>query len=225
VFKKVGWHKGVDLSPYPKGPDGKSIRCTVVEATPKLPDYYLSKIIYWICEPTDDFPAVDIRYEQYDPEGNLWKIYTRYWEYMDTYSPYTDHKPYYVNGGTGRYARGWRRCWHTQECVHDIQIDHHSYLYFYFWMVPYEKKDAVIKESWLTPEYATTEEDVTPEEFKAIMKKFPLYDALRPLLPERPPLWPDKFPETRKINADHLKRPWNQATLAREREIRAKYAQ
>ena len=152
VFETVGWHEPrLDLSPYPKGPDGKSIKCTVVKATPKLPDYYLSQIIYWICEPTEDFPAVDIRYEQYDPEGNLWKIYWRYWQYVDTLSPYTDHKPYYVNGGSGKYANGWRRVWHTQECIHDIQIDHSTYLYFYYWMIPFAKQDKEIREEWLAP--------------------------------------------------------------------------
>lgn len=224
VFDKMGFHKGVDLTPYPKGPDGKAIKCTVVEATPKLPDYYLGKIITWECEPTEDFPCVDIRQEQYDPEGKLWKIRTRYWEYVDQYSPYMDHQPYYVMGGAGKYAKGWRRVWHTMEWVWDIQIDHRTYYHFFYWAIPWEKFDEVIKDEWETPEFMTSETKVMPQELRKYQETFPKYEELMPLLPQRQPLWPDKFPEARKINPDHLSTPAHQEVLKREKEIKAKYS-
>ncbi len=223
VFETVGWHKGVDLTPYPKGPDGVSIKCTVVEATPKLPDYYLSKIITWECEPTEDFPCVDIRQEHYDPEGKLWKIRTRYWEYVDQYGPLMK-VPTYVNGGAGKYARGWRRVWHTLEWVWDTQIDHRTYYHFFGWWMPFEKSDEYIKDEWQAPEFMTNEADVLPSELTKWEEKIPMYEKMRPLLPQRQPLWVEKFPESRKFNEDILKRPWCQGVLKREQEIRAKYA-
>ena len=58
---------GDGMNPYRE--DG-GLECWVVKVTPKDPKYYLGYMIYWIEKRT----KLELRAEQYDREGNFWRI-------------------------------------------------------------------------------------------------------------------------------------------------------
>jgi hypothetical protein len=72
---------GDGTNPYRE--DG-GVECWVVKTTPKDPKYYLGYMLHWIEKRT----KLELRQEQYDHEGNLWRI-----EFVTTYKPYrSDYK-------------------------------------------------------------------------------------------------------------------------------------
>jgi len=102
------------VAPLPKG----GISCWVVLSVNRKPKYYFPKRITWF----DKKNLVFVREEQYDFNGNLWKIYETAWGYFDRYKVKSAHK--YVNPkyGTGYvpYATpSLRNIW-------DLKINHRT---------------------------------------------------------------------------------------------------
>jgi len=207
---------GIPLK-VPKAP----IRCVVVEAKPKLPDYYLSKIITWFTRPTKNYPCVDLREEHYDPEGFLWRIRSRYWSYAPKNRMIIDPDMPPIVWGRKTKAYAFPRIFHHLEYIWDITIDHRTIYHFDFEPYRWEWQDKIHPIKIFFPESMTEERDFVPKRFIDQDKRWPMYEDIRPLLPERHPLLLDRFPEHRPIKKELLGRDYIKKVLAREKANKA----
>lgn len=198
--QELGWDKYF-WSSVPEKP----IECYVVEATSKLPDYYISRRILWIDK--DEYFVV--REEQFDRKGSLWKILSNYsgpdrigdppyvfhYEKPDSIPVYFGQKP----------ARTSKQTYMSFRNVWDLKIDHRTLMYFFnktFLPDNYYSEDYEVKKAFDPPyleiaKYPFVERYMTPEALPEEYFEFPGWSGTRVInslevLPPKPPILSDR---------------------------------
>ena len=184
--------------------EDKPLECVVVESISKVPGYYLSKSLTWYVLPNlPHHPAVDIRNENYDRDGNLWRIWARGWTY-------------YPN----MFDENLKHFFHGMEHIWDIKIDHRSIHSFNLQLVPYDQHDKYTPVKIYQPSNLPTLRDPNPyeigERWDKMDQQNAFYEDFRPMMPSKPPLFLGKFPDNRSISEHLLDRDYIKEVVARE---------